>query len=77
MDVSVGLMNLHERCLLKLDPRLAFGKKGLPPTIPGDAVVIYDVELTAIAPEEDIEFLTIQQRKTIGLVFFILIFILL
>ncbi|KAG5899548.1 hypothetical protein JTB14_008234 [Gonioctena quinquepunctata] len=66
LDVSLGLMNLYEKCRLKIEPRLAYGKKGLPPNIPSDAVVIYDVELIAVKQEEDLETLTIEQRKLKG-----------
>lgn len=66
LDVSVGLMNVHEKCLLKIEPRLAYGKKGFPPKVPRNATVTYEVELVQVEPEEDIELLTINERKTIG-----------
>ncbi|CAH1116493.1 unnamed protein product [Phaedon cochleariae] len=66
LDVALGLMNLNEKCRLKIEPRFAFGKKGLPPKIPGDCTVIYDVELLYVGPEDTIEELTIQQRKIKG-----------
>ncbi|KAJ8925653.1 hypothetical protein NQ315_009498, partial [Exocentrus adspersus] len=66
LDVSLGLMNVGEKCRLKIEPRLAFGKKGLSPNIPPDAVLMYDVELVSVQPEDDIETLNIQQRKSFG-----------
>nr|XP_023015036.1 peptidyl-prolyl cis-trans isomerase FKBP8-like isoform X1 [Leptinotarsa decemlineata] len=66
LDVSLGLMNLNEKCRLKIEPRLAFGKKGLPPHIPSEAVLIYDIELVAVEKEQDIEEMTIEQRKLKG-----------
>ncbi|KAJ8970165.1 hypothetical protein NQ317_007228 [Molorchus minor] len=41
-------------------------KKGLPPTIPEDTILIYDVELVSVAPEEDVEALSVHERKVIG-----------
>lgn len=66
MDVSLGLMNVGEKCKLKIEPRLAFGKKGLLPKIPPNTVLIYDIELVSVEPEDEIENLSIQQRKYIG-----------
>lgn len=66
LDVSVALLNVGEKCLLKIEPRLAFGTKGLPPKIPPNVVVIYEVELVSVEPEDEIENLTIQQRKITG-----------
>lgn len=66
MDVSLGLMNVGEKCTLKIEPRLAFGKKGLLPKIPPNTVLIYDIELVSVEPEDEIENLSIQQRKYIG-----------
>ncbi|XP_060536324.1 peptidyl-prolyl cis-trans isomerase FKBP8 [Cylas formicarius] len=66
LDVAIGLMNLKEKCTLRIEPRLAFGEKGLHPNIPGNTIVCYDVELTAIEPEDDIELLTVADRRAIG-----------
>ncbi|KAJ8955907.1 hypothetical protein NQ318_005455 [Aromia moschata] len=66
LDLSIGLMNISEKCRLKIEPRLAFGKKGFPPNIPSDTLVIYDVELVSVEPEEEIESLSLHQRKIIG-----------
>ncbi|XP_018576191.1 peptidyl-prolyl cis-trans isomerase FKBP8 isoform X2 [Anoplophora glabripennis] len=66
LDVALGLMNVGEKCKLKIEPRLAFGSKGLPPKILPDTVVIYDVELVLVEPEDEIENLSVEQRKCIG-----------
>lgn len=66
MDVSIALLNIGEKCLLKIEPRLAYGEKGLPPTIPPNTTVIYEVELVAVEPEDEIDSLTIQQRQITG-----------
>ncbi|KAJ3647891.1 hypothetical protein Zmor_019740 [Zophobas morio] len=66
LDVAVGLMNVGEKCRLKIEPRLAFGTVGLSPKIPPNAKVVYDVELVAAEPEEDPESLSILERKLQG-----------
>ena len=69
LDVAVGLMNVGEKCRLKIEPRLAFGTVGLSPKIPPNAKVVYDVELVAAEPEEDPESLSILERKLQGYAF--------
>lgn len=59
-------MNVGEKCKLRIEPRLAFGKKGHLPKIPPNTVLIYDIELVSVEPEEEIENMSIQQRKYIG-----------
>lgn len=66
LDVALGLMNLDEKCRLKIEPRLAFSKKGYPPKVPEDALVIYDVELVGVEPEDDIDVMSVTQRKKKG-----------
>jgi FKBP-type peptidyl-prolyl cis-trans isomerase len=68
LDVALGLMNVKERCVLKIEPRLAFGTIGLSPKIPPNSVVIYDIELVAVEPEDDPEALPISERKIQGYV---------
>ncbi|XP_072388478.1 peptidyl-prolyl cis-trans isomerase FKBP8 [Diabrotica undecimpunctata] len=66
LDVSLGLMNIGEKCRLKIEPRLAFGKKGLPSKIPGDSLVIYDVELVNVEPDDDVDMMPITLRRVKG-----------
>lgn len=63
-------MNVGEKCRLKFQPRLAYGRIGLPPKIPGNSLVIYDIELVSINQEDDMDALSIQERKLLGLVKF-------
>lgn len=66
LDVSISLMNLHEKSLIKLQPRLAFGSKGLPPKIPPDTDILYEVELIDVNEQENIDSLSIKERKIKG-----------
>lgn len=66
LDVAIGLMNKKERCLLKIGSRLAYGEKGLPPNIPGDATVTFDVELADVQSEYDFDTMSIQERRRVG-----------
>ncbi|KAK9709918.1 Tetratricopeptide repeat [Popillia japonica] len=66
LDLAIGLMNVEEICELKIEPRLAYGTKGLPPLIPADEKIFYHVELVSVKDEEEAEKLSINERKTIG-----------
>ncbi|CAH1961514.1 unnamed protein product [Acanthoscelides obtectus] len=66
LDVSLGLMNVGEKCRLKIQPRLAYGNIGLPTKIPPNTAIIYDVELVAVEPEPNACALSIQERKILG-----------
>ncbi|CAH0550282.1 unnamed protein product [Brassicogethes aeneus] len=66
LDVAIALMNVNERCLLKIAPRLAYGNKGLPDKVPGDATVVYEVELLSVDYEDEPENLPIKERKRLG-----------
>lgn len=59
-------MNIGEKCELKIQPRLAYGSKGLHPNIPPDATVLYTVELLYVEPEEEIEQLSVEERQVRG-----------
>lgn len=59
-------MNVNEKCLLKIESRLAFGQRGLLPKIPPNCTVLYEIELVKISPADEIESLTITQRKELG-----------
>ena len=50
LDEGVIGMRLFGRRRLTLPPELAFGQEGRPPLIPGDATVVFDVELMQLEP---------------------------
>lgn len=66
LDLALGLMNEGEKCDLKIQPRLAYGSKGLEPKIPIEATMCYRVELVSVEPEEEPESLSLAQRKFQG-----------
>lgn len=66
LDVALGLMNVKEKCMLKIQSRLAFGSVGLAPKIPANATVIYIVELVDVADGSEPGELSISERKTRG-----------
>lgn len=66
LDLAIGLMNIGEICELKIEPRLAYGNKGLPPLIPADAKIIYSVELVSVNDEDETDKLSVTERKTKG-----------
>jgi FKBP-type peptidyl-prolyl cis-trans isomerase len=47
---GVQRMKLGEKIRLTCPPETAYGEGGAPPTIPGGAILIFEVELTAINP---------------------------
>jgi FKBP-type peptidyl-prolyl cis-trans isomerase FkpA len=47
---GVQRMKVGEKARLVCPPELAYGEQGAPPTIPGNAVLIFDVELTGLNP---------------------------
>ncbi|KAF5293880.1 hypothetical protein FQA39_LY13585 [Lamprigera yunnana] len=66
LDLALGLMNLGERCKLKVESRLAYGHKGYNHVVPPDADIYFDVELLTVEPEDEPENLTITERRTKG-----------
>jgi FKBP-type peptidyl-prolyl cis-trans isomerase len=48
-DIGIMSMKLGEKAELTLKPEYGYGAMGSPPTIPGDATLIFDVELMSIA----------------------------
>ncbi len=47
---GVGRMKVGEKAVLTCPSAIAYGDGGRPPTIPGGATLIFDVELVSIAP---------------------------
>jgi len=66
LDLALGLMNVGEVCKLKIEPRLAYGHKGLKPTIPPDTNVVFEVKLLSVDYEDEPESLNIHERRLRG-----------
>ena len=47
---GVGRMKVGEKAVLTCPSTIAYGDSGRPPTIPGGATLVFDVELVSIAP---------------------------
>ena len=48
-DVGIAKMSLGEKAELTVESSFGYGKRGAPPVIPGDATLIFDVELLSIS----------------------------
>ncbi|XP_068241907.1 peptidyl-prolyl cis-trans isomerase FKBP8 [Palaemon carinicauda] len=66
LDMIVPLMDKGEVADVFIEPRFAFGSKGLPPNVPGDVNLIYKVELLDFGPEKSPSEIPIDQRMIIG-----------
>lgn len=66
VDLALSLMYVGEVVELKIPPRFGYGKLGLEPKVPGEARLVYIVELIAIKPVLDPENLTPSERLIIG-----------
>lgn len=66
IDVALALMNMGEKSLLKLEPRLAFGSQGLDTRVAPNTTVFYEIELVKTELETEMDTLTMDQRKKIG-----------
>ncbi|KAH9855613.1 peptidyl-prolyl cis-trans isomerase [Lenzites betulinus] len=47
-DQGIPLMSLGEKATLTVSPDLAYGSKGVPPTIPPNATLTFQIELLKI-----------------------------
>ena len=54
-DVGIAKMSTGEKAELTIEPSHGYGKRGAPPTIPGDATLIFEVELISVSgtPREE------------------------
>ena len=66
LDLAIALMNVEEVAEIEVHPRFAYGQLGKEPNIPSDATISYTVELKATELEEEIDTLSVNQRKEIG-----------
>ena len=66
LDLAIALMDVDEVAEIEVYPRFAYGQLGKEPDIPPDATIFYTVELKSVEPEEELETLSISQRKEIG-----------
>ena len=71
VDLVLSLMDEGECALVKVGPRFGFGPQGRAaelsfPAVPGDAVVIYTLELLHASPEPELDSMSIAERKKIG-----------
>lgn len=46
-DICVATMKAGEICRLVCSPEHGYGKKGQPPKIPGDALLVFEIELVS------------------------------
>ena len=54
-DVGIAKMSMGEKAELTIEPSHGYGKRGAPPTIPGDATLVFEVELLSVSgtPREE------------------------
>ena len=47
-DAGIEGMRVGQRRKLTIPPKLGYGKRGSPPEIPGDATLVFEVQLKAV-----------------------------
>ena len=50
LEQGVSGMKVNERRRLTIPPKLAYGKRGSPPEVPGDATLVFDVTMLRFEP---------------------------
>lgn len=48
-DEGVAKMSVGQRAILTISPDMGYGKNGVPGAIPGDATLVFDVELLGLS----------------------------
>lgn len=70
LDLLLPLMYVGEISEVKIGPRFAYGSRGLKENdieIPPDATLHYTIELLSVEPDPEIETMSVETRKEIGL----------
>ncbi|CAG7725854.1 unnamed protein product [Allacma fusca] len=67
LDMSIPLMSKNEVSLVKVSARFGYGAKGLPPVVPANADLEYEIELLDFEIEKELETLTVSERKSVGI----------
>ncbi|XP_065569618.1 peptidyl-prolyl cis-trans isomerase FKBP8-like isoform X2 [Artemia franciscana] len=65
-DLIVALMELGEICQVETSPRFAYGEIGVPPKIPPNATIVYEIELIDSKPEKAPDELSLGERRKTG-----------
>lgn len=67
LDMALGLMDEGEKAEITCNSRFAYGEIGLEAkNIPSGANIVYEIELTKVAEETDLETKSYDARKEIG-----------
>ena len=47
LDAAIGVMSLGQECRITVPPAFAYGKGGLPPLVPPDTPLVFQIQLLA------------------------------